>query len=222
MTDDDVTISGHIRDKLIEAKQTWAREGRLLTGTTADPERDRLPPGQRLVTDWPVLDLGAEPNVTPQKFRLDVDGAVEQPVEPVARRIHGAAAGRKRVGHPLRHPVVALRQSVEGRGGADHPGPGAAEAGRAAHRVSQLRRLYHQHPAGSVRSAGRVPGAPMGRQAPDPRAWRTGADADPALYFWKSAKWLRRIHFTISDHKGFWEQRGYHNNGDPWQEERYS
>src|ERR1700744_5464156 len=66
-----------INDKLIDAKQRWAREGRLLTRTTADPERGRLPPGQRLVHDWPVLDLGAEPNVTPQKFRLDVDGAVE-------------------------------------------------------------------------------------------------------------------------------------------------
>src|ERR1700748_86657 len=64
-------------DKLIEAKQKWAREGRLLTGTTGDPERDRLPPGQHLTRDWPVLDLGAEPDVTPQKFRLDGDGVVE-------------------------------------------------------------------------------------------------------------------------------------------------
>jgi DMSO/TMAO reductase YedYZ molybdopterin-dependent catalytic subunit len=44
----------------------------------------------------------------------------------------------------------------------------------------------------------------------------------PRLYFWKSAKWLRRIQFTLGDHPGFWEQRGYHNNGDPWLEERYS
>jgi DMSO/TMAO reductase YedYZ molybdopterin-dependent catalytic subunit len=44
----------------------------------------------------------------------------------------------------------------------------------------------------------------------------------PRLYLWKSAKWLRRVHFTISDHPGFWERRGYHNNGDPWLEERYS
>ena len=44
----------------------------------------------------------------------------------------------------------------------------------------------------------------------------------PRLYLWKSAKWLRRIQFTISDHPGFWEVRGYHNNGDPWSEERYS
>ena len=43
----------------------------------------------------------------------------------------------------------------------------------------------------------------------------------PRLYLWKSAKWLRRVHFTISDHPGFWEVRGYHNNADPWLEERY-
>ena len=44
----------------------------------------------------------------------------------------------------------------------------------------------------------------------------------PKLYLWKSAKWLRRIHFTIGDHPGFWETRGYNNNADPWLEERYS
>ena len=75
--DDETDITGQMRGKLVEAKQAWAREGRLLTGTTADPARERLPPGQRLVKDWPVLDLGAEPNVTPEKFRLDVDGVVE-------------------------------------------------------------------------------------------------------------------------------------------------
>src|SRR3954447_19035152 len=77
MADDDIPITGAVRDKLIERKQEWARDGRLLTGTTTDPALDRLPPGQRLVRDWPVLDLGAEPDVTPQKFRLDIDGAVE-------------------------------------------------------------------------------------------------------------------------------------------------
>src|ERR1700759_2913515 len=77
MDNDDVPIDGQIRHKLIEAKQEWAREGRLLTGTTADPARDRLPPGQRLVSDWPVLDLGAEPEGTAPKIRLGLAGAVE-------------------------------------------------------------------------------------------------------------------------------------------------
>ncbi len=44
----------------------------------------------------------------------------------------------------------------------------------------------------------------------------------PHLYFWKSAKWLRRIEFATRDHPGFWEVRGYHNHADPWLEERYS
>ena len=44
----------------------------------------------------------------------------------------------------------------------------------------------------------------------------------PQLYLWKSAKWIRRIEFVISDRPGFWEVRGYHNNADPWLEERYS
>ncbi len=43
----------------------------------------------------------------------------------------------------------------------------------------------------------------------------------PRLYFWKSAKWIRRIEFSTADKPGFWERNGYHNNADPWQEERY-
>ena len=44
----------------------------------------------------------------------------------------------------------------------------------------------------------------------------------PHLYFWKSAKWLKRIDFIASDRAGFWEENGYHMRGDPWAEQRYS
>jgi DMSO/TMAO reductase YedYZ molybdopterin-dependent catalytic subunit len=44
----------------------------------------------------------------------------------------------------------------------------------------------------------------------------------PKLYFWKSAKWVKRIILSKDDRPGFWEVRGYHNHGDPWMEERYS
>ena len=43
----------------------------------------------------------------------------------------------------------------------------------------------------------------------------------PHLYFWKSAKWLQRIEFMAEDRPGYWEERGYHMRGDPWDEERY-
>lgn len=44
----------------------------------------------------------------------------------------------------------------------------------------------------------------------------------PKKYFWKSAKWLRGLEFTVDDQPGFWERYGYHNNADPWNEERFS
>ena len=44
----------------------------------------------------------------------------------------------------------------------------------------------------------------------------------PKRYGWKSAKWLTGIEFTRDDHPGYWEVRGYHNEADPWKEERYS
>ena len=44
----------------------------------------------------------------------------------------------------------------------------------------------------------------------------------PGRYFWKSAKWLRGIELSAVDRLGFWERYGYHNDADPWQEQRYS
>jgi DMSO/TMAO reductase YedYZ molybdopterin-dependent catalytic subunit len=44
----------------------------------------------------------------------------------------------------------------------------------------------------------------------------------PKRYFWKSAKWVRGIEFSPVDKPGFWENSGYHNEGDPFKEERYS
>jgi len=43
----------------------------------------------------------------------------------------------------------------------------------------------------------------------------------PRLYFWKSAKWITGVEFTDKDRPGFWESRGYHNRVDPWKEERH-
>jgi DMSO/TMAO reductase YedYZ molybdopterin-dependent catalytic subunit len=43
----------------------------------------------------------------------------------------------------------------------------------------------------------------------------------PHLYFWKSAKWLRGLHFIETNRPGFWESHGYHMYADPWREQRY-
>ena len=71
MSDDD--------SKLTRTKRRWADEGKFLTGRIAPPETDRLPPGQHLVKDWPVLDLGQQPVIRPESWRLDVKGGAENP-----------------------------------------------------------------------------------------------------------------------------------------------
>jgi len=44
----------------------------------------------------------------------------------------------------------------------------------------------------------------------------------PHLYFWKSAKWVRGLELTHDNEPGFWETYGYHSYGDPWREQRYA
>ena len=44
----------------------------------------------------------------------------------------------------------------------------------------------------------------------------------PHLYLWKSAKWLSEIRLSDDEDQGFWEAAGYHNYGDPWSEQRYT
>src|ERR1700751_5946626 len=66
--------------KLTRSKARWAREGKFLTGKIARPQDQRLPPGQHLTKDWPVLDLGFLPNLSRERWRLDLYGAVENPL----------------------------------------------------------------------------------------------------------------------------------------------
>ena len=49
-----------------------------------------------------------------------------------------------------------------------------------------------------------------------------GRDDLKTVYFWKGAKWLRGLEFISQDRHGFWEKAGYHNEGDVWEEERFT
>jgi DMSO/TMAO reductase YedYZ molybdopterin-dependent catalytic subunit len=221
MAEDGIQILGTNRDKLIGRKQDWAREGRLLTGTTADPDTVRLPPGQRLVRDWPVLDLGQQPDVTEQKFRLDVDGAVENRL---SLRLDEFMALPQSEGFSDMHCVTQWsRYDNHWRGVAArallnivHPHPDVRHVIFTAYDGYTTNIRLDQFDQPDVFLAHQWEGKPISREHGGPVRMLV-----PKLYLWKSAKWLRRIHFTISDHPGFWETRGYHNNGDPWLEERY-
>ena len=56
----------------------------------------------------------------------------------------------------------------------------------------------------------------------DPEHGGPGRLLVPHLYFWKSAKWVRGIELRDNDEPGFWETYGYHNYGDPWREQRFA
>lgn len=220
-SDDEVSRSGRLRDKLIEAKQDWAREGRLLTGASADPERDRLPPGQTLVRDWPVLDLGIHPDVRPEKFRLDLDGALENRISlsfdefmalPQTESVSDIHCVTQWSRYDNRWRGVAARTLLD----LVRPMPEARHVVFHAHDGYTTNVRLDQFDRPDVLLAHEWEGRPIAREHGGPVRVLI-----PRLYFWKSAKWVRRIQFTISDRPGFWEVRGYHNNADPWAEERY-
>ena len=220
-SDDDIQMTGKRRDKLIETKQEWARDGRLLTGQTADPARDRLPPGQTLVKDWPVLDLGQQPDVPEMKFRLDLDGAVENrlslnhaefmalPMEQSVSDMHCVTQWSR---YDNRWKGVAARTLVE----MVKPDPLAKHIVFHSYDGYTTNVRLDQFDQPDVFLVHEWEGKPITRQHGGPVRVLI-----PRLYLWKSAKWIRRIEFVIRDRPGFWEVRGYHNNGDPWAEERY-
>jgi DMSO/TMAO reductase YedYZ molybdopterin-dependent catalytic subunit len=221
MVDDAPGLIGQIKDKLIQTKKKWAKDGRLLTGESTTREVRRLPPGQRLVRDWPVLDLGVQPNIVPQEWQLTVGGAVENPVTwdwaALQRQprfshvsdIHCVTAwsryDNRWDGVSARHLLSVVRPKPEARfvifRSYDSYSTNVPLA-----EFDETDALLATHWEGEPIS--RAHGGPV-------------RVVIPQLYFWKSAKWVRHIWFSDKDAPGFWEVRGYHNHGDPWTEERY-
>jgi DMSO/TMAO reductase YedYZ molybdopterin-dependent catalytic subunit len=212
---------GRSRTKLIESKQRWAREGRLLTGRAGDPAAERLPPGQREVRDWPVLDLGGRPSVTAADWRLAVDGLVEQPLALDWQALQDLPQSEFRSDI---HCVTAWsRFDNLWRGVATRdllarvrPRPGARFVICHAYDGYTTNLPLADFAGEDVLLATSWEGRPLPSEHGGPVRVVL-----PHLYFWKSAKWLRRLELTEADRPGFWEVRGYHNRGDPWTEERY-
>lgn len=213
--------TGRLREKLIRCKQEWAADGRLLTGRTTRPEAERLPPGQRLVTNWPVLDLGSQPRIDLKLWRLAIDGLVENPKNfsweeflalpqsEIVSDIHCVTAWSR---YDNRWRGVRVRDLL----------PLVRPKAEAKFVLLRSFDTYttnvplSEFAAADVLLATHWEGVPLTREHGGPLRVVV-----PRLYFWKSAKWLKRIYFTNRDNPGFWEVRGYHNHGDPWREERY-
>jgi DMSO/TMAO reductase YedYZ molybdopterin-dependent catalytic subunit len=219
--DNERKLEDGIKAKLVSVKQAWARAGRLLTGTTDEAHVHRLPPGQRLVTNWPVLDLGIQPDVPREDWQLAVDGLVanpiiwnwaallEQPEFEDVSDMHCVTQWSRFDNHwqgvSTRHLLSVVQPLPNANHVILHGYDGYITNVRLDHFAEEDCLLAHTHD-----------GEPISREHGGPvRA------IIPRWYLWKSAKWLKRIEITVSDQPGFWETRGYHNEGDPWTEQRY-
>jgi DMSO/TMAO reductase YedYZ molybdopterin-dependent catalytic subunit len=214
-------MSDDINAKLLAAKMRWAKAARNITGKTDPEHANRLPPGQRLVNNWPVLDLGVQPDVTKDDWKLSVDGLVENPVSLTyvqllalpqtasVSDIHCVTKWSRYdnnwVGVASRDLIALVRPKVEAAHVIFHAYDG--------YTTNVTLEAFAGH---DVTIAHSWEGYPITRQHGGPVRI-----VIPRYYFWKSAKWVKRIEFSRDDKPGFWELRGYHNVGDPWNEERY-
>jgi DMSO/TMAO reductase YedYZ molybdopterin-dependent catalytic subunit len=187
--------------------------------TGAGRERDeRLPPGQTLVADWPVLSAGPTPDVSTDDWTFSVrtetglttwtwDELLALGVEDVTVDIHCVTHWTKLDMDWRGVPLDAIFENLETS--ADYV-------------------MVHSHGGyttnvaledlldGKAWIATEAEGAPL-----EPEHGGPARLLVPALYFWKSAKWVRGLVMMDDDEPGFWEQNGYHMHGDPWTEERY-
>jgi DMSO/TMAO reductase YedYZ molybdopterin-dependent catalytic subunit len=220
---DQPTLIGKIKDKLISSKQEWAKEGRLITGKPDEQHKNRLPPGQKEVKNWPVLDLGVQPNIVPPRvWKLEIGGLVENPIiwsleefmaqpeQDFVSDIHCVTQWSRFDNHwqgvSARRIMELVRPKPEARHVIFHSYDGY---------TTNVKREVFEEP--DVLLAHSWEGKPLPRDHGGPVRVIV-----PSWYFWKSAKWLTRIEFAAEDRPGFWEVRGYHNEGDPWKEDRYS
>ncbi len=208
--------------KLTRTKQAWAAAGKFLTGRHARPEQERLPPGQHLVKDWPVLDLGIQPAIDPAQWSLRLHGLVTEamtldwtafqalPQQDSVSDMHCVTTWSRYDNRWHGVMVSELLQRVQ-------PKEDAAFVLLHSHDGYTTNLPLMDFAAADALLATHWDGQPLSRAHGGPVRLIV-----PHLYLWKSAKWLQRIEFVGADRPGYWEERGYHRRGDPWTEERYS
>ncbi len=211
------------KERFIAAKEAWAQK-QIARGVRprAAPSADRLPPGQKLTSNFPVLDLGIQPELPLNEWSLTVDGEVERPVQLDWEQFNGLpqvedVSDFHCVTTWSRYdcrwtgvPFTALYEHVQPR-----------ESARFVYFTG-----YDGYSTNvpleaclddDVLLATHFDGAPLTREHGAPVRVII-----PKLYAWKGAKFVKGVHFLPEDKLGFWEVRGYSNTADPWTEDRYA
>ena len=186
---------------------------------------DRVPPGQHLVSNFPVLHVGPVPPFDAQTWRLRLFGLLQEERSYTYAEITSGTLFPHTTVQADFHCVTTwskLDSTWEGIKCIDL--------------LAQVRLQPEVQYIMAHCAYGYTTNIPLTDLKRDEvlLAWRhNGADLSPEhgyplrllvphLYGWKSAKWLRGLEFMAEDAPGFWEQRGYHMYGDPWREQRYA
>ncbi|HSN92297.1 MAG TPA: molybdopterin-dependent oxidoreductase [Anaeromyxobacteraceae bacterium] len=182
----------------------------------------RMPPGQNELAraEWPVLDIGDTPAVDRARWRLAVDGAVEEPLalslddllalpQVDERSDFHCVTGWSVLDLAFRgvrlETVIALARPAEA---ATHLMAHAADGYSANLPLEEALKP-------DVLVAHAVEGEPLPAERGGPVRL-----VAPQLWAWKGAKWLTRIELLTRDRRGYWEIRGYSNTAHPWRDDR--
>ncbi len=211
------------KDRYIAAKQQWA-EKQKARGVVARAEaaKDRLPPGQKLTTGFPVLDLGVQPEIATTEWKLKLDGLVEKPQTLTWEQFHALP----QVEDVSDFHCVTTWSKYDCRWG------GVA--------FTTLYELVQPKPEAKyvyfTSFDGYSTNVALAACLDDDVLIATSFDGAllprehgglarviiPKLYAWKGAKFVNGLTFLAEDKLGFWEVRGYSNTADPWTEDRYA
>ena len=181
---------------------------------------DRVPPGQYVTKDFPVLSAGPTPHTPLSTWTFSIDGGREPvswtwdefralPTETLTTDIHCVTRWSK---------LDTMWEGVSLDVFLEVARPSAAASFVLARSTTgyTTNLPLADITGGKAWVAFGYGGGPLGAEHGGPARLLV-----PHLYFWKSAKWVTRLTFLDHDEQGFWERNGYHDRGDPWLEQRY-
>jgi DMSO/TMAO reductase YedYZ molybdopterin-dependent catalytic subunit len=183
----------------------------------ADPSR--IPPGQYLTNDFPVLSAGPTPHTQIDEWSLTIQGSVSEPVSWSWEAFMTLPSETFTV--DIHCVTKWSKLDTSWRGVSLDTLLGAVET-EAAYLTAWCDGGYTTNLALADVTDDKAwvvyeyDGQPL-----EPEHGGPARLLVPHLYFWKSAKWVRGLAVTAEDEPGFWEGYGYHNRGDPWREQRY-
>jgi DMSO/TMAO reductase YedYZ molybdopterin-dependent catalytic subunit len=182
----------------------------------------RLPVGQAETEKWPVLDLGIQPGIQTEAWRLQVDGAVERPLSLSWQELLALPQVEDTSDF---HCVTGWSRMDLRWGGVRLE----ALLSRAALLPEASHLLLHAYDGYStnlpleealkddVLLAHTVDGQPLPPEHGGPCRVVT-----PQLYAWKGAKWVNRVEVLSRNTLGYWERNGYSDTAHPWRNDRYT